>query len=207
MSATAWSATDGRPVTAGAAFRSPRAVTALSAWAVCRSSARFAGTAPILPCARRTPRTRAQLTWFAREIDTSRCEKRVARRRDGGVGSGSVRLSQMTGAAPGLSAASWAAVAVRACRRADGFFVRGTFSTYGEFACVRVAARCGFAAGCGDGVTGEGVAAGATAPEPPPSDESEADGADGCAGAAGEEPGPGAGGASGDAGGAGDDES
>ena len=104
--ATAWSAIDVRPVTASAAFQSPRAVTALSAWAVCRSSARFAGTAPILPCARRTPRTRAQLTWFAREIDTSRCEKRVARRRDGGVGSGRVRLSQMTGAAPGVSFAS-----------------------------------------------------------------------------------------------------
>src|ERR671928_159539 len=100
MSATAWSAIDVRPVTARAAFQSPRALTALSAWAVCRSSARFAGTAPMRPCARRTPRTSAQLTWFAREIDRSRCAKPKARRRDGGVGSGRGRLSQTTRAAP-----------------------------------------------------------------------------------------------------------
>src|ERR671928_1534225 len=180
MSATAWSAIDVRPVTARAAFQSPRALTALSAWAVCRSSAGFAGTAPIRPCARRTPRTSAQLTWFAREIDRSRCAKLKVRRRDGGVGSGSVRLSQTTGAAPGVSFASWTGVATRAWRWAAGFFARGTFSTYGEW--VRFVARCGFAAGFGVGVTGDGVAAGATAPDPPPSTEPEPEAESGAAG-------------------------
>src|SRR2546423_2882941 len=181
MSATAWSAIDVRPVTASAAFQSPRALTTLSAWAVRRSSARFAGTAPILPSARRTPRTSAQPTWFVRETDRSRFVKRRASRRDGGVGSGRVRLSQMTGAAPGVSFASWAAVAGRARRWAAGLFARGTSSTYGDFACERFAAGRGFAAGFGAGVTGAGVAAGATAPEPPPTDGSEAEGAAGAA--------------------------
>src|SRR2546423_8302006 len=168
MSATAWSAIDVRPVTASAAFQSPRALTTLSAGAVRRSSAGFAGTAPILPSGRRTPRTSAQLTWFVREIDRSRFVKRRASRRDGGVGSGRVRLSQMTGAAPRVSFASWAAVAGRARRWAAGLFARGTSSTYGDFACERFAAGRGFAAGFGAGGTRAGGAAGGAGRPPPP---------------------------------------
>jgi len=62
----------------------------------------------------------------------------------------------------------------------------GTFSTYGECAWVRFAARCGLAAGLGAGVTGAGVAAGASPADPPPTDGSAAAGAGSCAAA--EEP-------------------
>src|SRR5207248_607354 len=82
------------PVTASAAFQSPRAFTAASACAVCRSSAPVAGTAAVRPSARSTPRTSGQPTWLDRETETSRCAKRTASRRDGGVGSGSVRAGR-----------------------------------------------------------------------------------------------------------------
>ena len=94
-------------------------------------------------------------------------------------------MSQMTGAAPGVSFASWAAVAGRAAERwAAGFVARGTFSTYGDFECVRPAAGRGFDTRFGTGVTGEGVAAGASPAEPPPTDGSAAAGAGSCPAAA-----------------------
>ena len=69
-----------------------------------RRAGRFAGAAPLWPCARRTPSSSAQLTPFARAMLRRFRAKSGFRRRAGGVGSGIARFSQTTDeAAPSRS--------------------------------------------------------------------------------------------------------